>query len=119
MAWNFLDQEDCNTIIVDWAESAFQKQYGQAAADCRVVGAQIAQLVDWFKSQVQVDPVNVHIIGHSLGAHIAGYAGERLPTLGRITGMDPAGPYFQEMQPAVRLDETDATFVDAVSFIFP
>jgi len=28
-----------------------------------------------------------HIIGHSLGGHIAGYAGERIENLGRITGM--------------------------------
>jgi predicted alpha/beta hydrolase len=28
----------------------------------------------------------MHIIGHSLGAHIAGYAGDRTPNLGRITG---------------------------------
>jgi len=28
-----------------------------------------------------------HIIGHSLGGHIAGYAGERIEHLGRITGI--------------------------------
>lgn len=42
-----------------------------------------------------MDPKNVHIIGHSLGAHTAGYAGTLVPGLGRITGLDPAEPYFQ------------------------
>ena len=28
----------------------------------------------------------MHIIAHSLGAHLAGYAGEKLRYLGRITG---------------------------------
>jgi hypothetical protein len=31
---------------------------------------------------------NVHLIGHSLGSHICGFAGERIPGLGRITGKD-------------------------------
>lgn len=38
------------------------------------------------QSIVGLEPENVHIIGHSLGAHIAGYAGKRLKNLGRITG---------------------------------
>jgi hypothetical protein len=56
----------------------------------------------------------VHIIGHSLGAHIGGYAGQRLKNLGRITGMDPAGPYFEGTDEVVRLDKTDAIFVDVI-----
>lgn len=38
-----------------------------------------------------------------LGAHTAGYAGERIPGIGRITGLDPAEPYFQGMGSSVRL----------------
>lgn len=56
----------------------------------------------------------MHILGHSLGSHVAGYAGERLKRLGRITGLDPAGPYYEFMPPEVRLDPTDAIFVDAI-----
>ena len=57
---------------------------------------------------------DVHIIGHSLGAHIAGYAGERVPGLARITGLDPAEPLFQDMPEFVRLDPSDAHFVDVI-----
>lgn len=55
-----------------------------------------------------------HVIGHSLGSHIAGYAGERVKNLGRITGLDPAGPYYENTPPEVRLDPTDAVFVDVI-----
>lgn len=61
-----------------------------------------------------VDPGMVHLMGHSLGAHTVGYAGEGIEGLGRITGLDPAEPYFQYMPPHVRLDPTDAKFVDAI-----
>lgn len=100
-----------NVIIVDWTKGN-QLPYTQATANCRVVGAEVAYLVNKTMEYRDVDPGKVHIIGHSLGAQIAGYAGERIRNLGRITGLDPAEPYFQYMPRNVRLDETDAKFVD-------
>jgi pancreatic triacylglycerol lipase len=31
-----------------------------------------------------------------------------------IIALDPAGPYFENTDPAVRLDPTDALFVDVI-----
>jgi pancreatic triacylglycerol lipase len=38
------------------------------------------------KEKLGVKASDVHLIGHSLGAHAAGYAGEKIPNLGQITG---------------------------------
>ncbi|KAL1789013.1 pancreatic triacylglycerol lipase isoform X1 [Sigmodon hispidus] len=67
------------------------------------------------KSHFGYSPSNVHLIGHSLGSHVAGEAGKRLNgAIGRITGLDPAEPYFQNTPEVVRLDPSDAQFVDAI-----
>ena len=64
----------------------------------------------------------MHLIGHSLGAHISGRAGTEVVRLGgakvrRVTGMDPAGPNFDlpdlDWVQCLSLDPSDAQFVDA------
>lgn len=102
-----------NVILVDWRCGNIYS-YFRAATNTRVVGAEIAYLIMKLEKTVGLKRSDVHIIGHSLGAHAAGYAGERLPGLGRITGLDPAEFLFQYLPPSVRLDETDALFVDVI-----
>ncbi|KAL4236747.1 hypothetical protein ACF0H5_005131 [Mactra antiquata] len=114
MVKEFLKKDSYNIIFVDWRNGARQINYQQSAANIRVVGAQVAQLLKVFKNVYDIDASNVHIIGHSLGAHAAGYAGEYLENIGRITGLDPAGPSFEGEDIRVRLDHTDATFVDVI-----
>jgi hypothetical protein len=109
----FLRVEDTNVIVVDWS-SGNRFPYTQATANTQVVGAEVARLVNSLIRRHNINAENVHIVGHSLGAHTAGYAGEKISGLGRITGLDPAGPYFENTDPAVRLDKTDAKFVDAI-----
>jgi len=113
MAETFLDNFDVNVIRVDWG-SGNGFPYEQATANTRVVGAEIALLIQRLCRQYSITPAKFHIIGHSLGAHTSGYAGERLNGLGRITGLDPAEPYFQFLHESVRLDRSDADFVDVI-----
>ncbi|XP_054708915.1 pancreatic lipase-related protein 2-like [Uloborus diversus] len=109
----FLVNGDYNVIIVDWS-GGNKPPYYQATANTRVVGAEVALMVQTLEKYKGIKREDCHIIGHSLGSHIAGYAGARLKTLGRITGCDPAEPYFQNMPPSVRLDPTDADFIDVI-----
>jgi len=113
MTEELLKYGDYNVIVVDWHHGN-RLPYEQAVSNTRVVGAQIADLMKTLQSDVKQASSDFHIIGHSLGAHIAGYAGERVPGTGRITGLDPAGLYFTNTEPTVRLDQSDAVFVDIV-----
>lgn len=107
-------QEDSNVIFVDWSKTN-QFPYTQATANTQIVGAEVSLLINELISKHGADPSLIHIIGHSLGAHAAGYAGSKIsPQVSRITGLDPAGPYFEFTDPQVRLDRSDAHFVDII-----
>ncbi|XP_042719656.1 pancreatic triacylglycerol lipase-like [Lagopus leucura] len=108
-----LTVEDVNCIAVSWKKGA-RCTYSQASNNVRVVGAEIAYFVNVLIDEYSYSAADVHIIGHSLGAHVAGEAGKRRPGIGRITGLDPAQPYFQDTPIEVRLDTTDAEFVDVI-----
>ncbi|KAK4291761.1 hypothetical protein Pmani_035433 [Petrolisthes manimaculis] len=113
MAEAFLEIGDYNVIRVDWGDGSLP-MYAQAAANIRVVGLEIAYLANHFISNYGVDPANIHLLGHSLGSHASGYAGEKIQGLGRISGLDPAGPYFTETPEFIRIDNTDALYVDNI-----
>ncbi|XP_032550962.1 pancreatic triacylglycerol lipase-like [Chiroxiphia lanceolata] len=97
MCKRMLTVEDVNCICVNWQRGA-RCQYTQASNNIRVVGAEIAYFVEVLMDEYGYSPADVHIIGHSLGAHAAGEAGRRRPGIGRITGLDPAQPIFKALQ---------------------
>ncbi|XP_075698426.1 pancreatic triacylglycerol lipase-like [Rhinoderma darwinii] len=108
-----LQVEDVNCFSIDWSGGS-RTLFTQAANNIRVVGAEVAYFIDVLSSNFGYSPANVHVIGHSLGAHAAGEVGKRRRGIGRITGLDPAEPYFQGTPIEVRLDPSDASFVDAI-----
>lgn len=112
-------QEDTNVIILDWTKGA-GTTYGAAVANSELVGRQLGLiLLDSIK--LGIKPINIHVIGFSLGAHVAGCASELLKRqgllLGRITGLDPASPFFRHhlfREKSRKLDATDAHLVDVI-----
>ena len=114
---------DYNICIVDWTKGAnvetfHHPDYPKASQNTRVVGDVTGQLIDWLSNYTQQSYENDKFtcIGHSLGAHVCGYAGKIVKNgpLKRISGLDPAGPYFEYTPDYVRLDKNDAKFVDSI-----
>ncbi|KAK5870225.1 hypothetical protein PBY51_024878 [Eleginops maclovinus] len=107
-------ERTANVIVVDWLGSA-QNHYVVAAQNTKAVGHEIACFIDWMEETTNMPLENIHLIGYSLGAHVAGFAGSHaMNKIGRITGLDPAGPDFEGEHAQRRLSPDDAHFVDVL-----
>lgn len=88
-----------SVITVDWNGGA-SPPYTQAVANIRLIGVITAHVLFMVYEQLKMKNLdNVHMIGHSLGAHLSGYTGYTLQkqfslSIGRITALDPAEPLF-------------------------
>lgn len=109
-----LQRQDMNLILVDWNRGAANVNYFQAKKNTLKAGENLTALVKVLQHN-GVSLSSIHIIGVSLGAHIAGFIGAHFnSSIGRITALDPAGPLFTGTSPEHRLDPTDAQFVDVL-----
>ena len=111
------------------------RTYNKAVANTRSIGLATQNMLDCLeRDQLSETHLEVHCIGHSLGAHVCGFLGNALEAstgskMFRVSGLDPAGPQFttelvpgtlsiyKPLEPSLRdqrLDETDAQVVDIV-----
>ncbi|XP_055501235.1 LOW QUALITY PROTEIN: lipase member H-like [Leucoraja erinacea] len=109
-----LDVDDVNLIIVDWNRGATTMVYSAAVANTKKVAAILEPVIhNILHNGGSLDLI--HMIGVSLGAHISGFVGSRFDgKIGRITGLDPAGPLFTGKGVDDRLDPADAQLVDVL-----
>ena len=81
-----------NVICVDWRRQANERFYLNSAYNTRMVGERVGEFILFLKDSGFIDSFDsVHIVGFSLGAQVAGYAGKfvrmsRITKVGRITG---------------------------------
>lgn len=77
-----------NIITVDWSHIAENIVYPAPAIKTEAVGRAFADFLDRLIDYTGLKPVDIHLIGHSLGAHVVGAAGAHLKSgkVGRITG---------------------------------
>lgn len=118
----FLTWGDVNVVVVDWSAGGNTWNYYKAAINTKVVGYQISRFLEHVVNATTVvsNWGPIHLVGHSLGAHICGFAAREFKKkhtdwiINRITGLDPAQPCFRNTDSSIHLDKTDAPFVDVI-----
>ncbi|KAL7287292.1 hypothetical protein TKK_0018418 [Trichogramma kaykai] len=126
---SILNYENANVIVTDWQKGSNTFNYVSAAASTKIVGEAIASLLLKIKTQSPQGARRgrLHLIGHSLGAHISGRAAFVIKQnekqdrsrggawiANRVTGLDPAQPCFQSKDPELKLTPDDAPYVDII-----
>ncbi|KAL1453326.1 hypothetical protein WDU94_007472 [Cyamophila willieti] len=119
----YLARGSYNVLVLDYSEpvGGLAYCYFSSLGIIDLLGGCSADfLYKMIKSGILPAPSKLHMIGHSLGAHIAAHTSFRLRemtnnTVDRITGLDPAGMLISDFYTKARnrLDPTDAKFVDA------
>ncbi|KAK1806189.1 hypothetical protein P4O66_000081 [Electrophorus voltai] len=107
-------QANMNILVVDWNHGVANLNYFTTVANTRYTATNITGFIQRMRDEgASLD--SIHLIGVSLGAHVAGYIGAMLGgRVGRITGLDPAGPMFTGVPPEECLNPSDAQFVDVL-----
>ncbi|XP_044262198.1 pancreatic triacylglycerol lipase-like [Tribolium madens] len=121
MAFRYNKKGNYNVIAMDWSIDA-NKNYIYSSSATQSVGFIIGDFLVQVSKQVENFLDNVHLVGHSLGAQVSGFAGKRVENVAnskidRITGLDAASPLFETpilRPPELRLANTDASFVDLI-----
>ncbi|XP_037707378.1 phospholipase A1 [Drosophila subpulchrella] len=110
----FLSHGDYNVIIVDWAR-ARSVDYATSVMAVAATGKKVAAMINFLKDNYGLNLGDLYVIGHSLGAHVAGYAGKNTDgQVHTIVGLDPALPLFSYNKPNKRLNADDAWYVESI-----
>ncbi|XP_070564507.1 phospholipase A1-like [Ptychodera flava] len=86
--------------------------YHTAAATTQTVGKWLGDVAGKIKERQST--IVIQGVGHSLGAHLLGKAGRSSGAFSRITGLDPAGPDFEDGARDKMLSKSNAEFVDVI-----
>lgn len=65
-------RHNVNYIFVNWLDSSTPNNYRTARRRVNVIGPYVARLLNLLVQRFHVRHSDIHIVGHSLGAHIGG-----------------------------------------------
>ena len=84
-----LNKEDCNVISVDWhsGHALAYDAYKIGVRNVPYAGKEVAEMISFLIENSKIKYDNIHLIGFSLGAHVAGFTGKHHKgAIPRITG---------------------------------
>ncbi|XP_017131292.1 phospholipase A1-like [Drosophila elegans] len=112
-AW--LSRGDFNVIVVNWARSQ-SVDYAMSVRAVPGAGTKVGEMIEYLHDHHDMSLDTLIVIGHSLGAHVAGYAGKTVGNrrIHTIVGLDPALPLFSFDKPDKRLSSDDAFYVESI-----
>ncbi|KAM8704978.1 hypothetical protein ACLKA7_009438 [Drosophila subpalustris] len=112
-AW--LSKGDYNIIIVDWSR-ARSVDYASSVIAVPGAGRKVGEMIKYLNEKHGMSLDSLYVIGHSLGAHVSGYAGKTVGEgrIHTIIGLDPALPLFSYDKPNKRLSSSDAHYVESI-----
>lgn len=87
----YLSNHDVNVLVASWGNGARTICYNWAVQRVEQVGARIGEFLDFLLHTEEDAWEKLTIVGHSLGAHISGFAGKHILNgkVGTIVGLDP------------------------------
>lgn len=112
----YLQKGDFNVFSVDWGNGANSLDYYTSRHRIGAVADVTTRFIEFLIKNMGVKTSQMHLVGHSLGAHTAGLVGKKVKS-GRfpvIVGLDPALPLFSLGNKDSRLDASDADHVEVV-----
>ncbi|XP_030387854.1 phospholipase A1 VesT1.02 [Scaptodrosophila lebanonensis] len=113
----FLRSGNYNVILIDWSAMTAVPWYANAVENLPVTARYIARFLQFLVRRGYAAK-HIHLIGFSLGAEVAGFAGKQLQEWGikltRITALDPALPMFEGESSHRCLNPGVARFVDVI-----
>ena len=106
-----------NVFLVDWSTLGESVSYMQTVASVPLMSEMLSQLIQKLDKNWGLSAARLRLIGHSVGAHIAGLTAERLKKKGfpvaHLLALDPSGPFFRSTELTdERLDKKNALFVE-------
>lgn len=122
MVKEYMKQGDYNIIAMDWSTLAglHWDIYYSAAANVVPAADHAALFLNSWMQHYKLWAQDIHLIGHSLGGQLAGRLARAVygtwgHKIGRISGLDPAGPLFvDDALDKECLKKEDASFVDVI-----
>ena len=106
-------------IVMDWSDWSKSSDYSQISKLANeLLGPSLANFTISLTEMADTSFDQIYLIGHSLGAHIAGSAGQYIQPQQRyntIFALDAAGLLFNGKTPDKRVDSTDAHYVESIT----